>query len=347
MRRTVLVPFLVGGLLVPSLGSPCGFHNYTPQPTLVDRLLGSDEIVLARSSPNNPFQFKAYQALAGDLGSSEIPFLVDSNTRRRFALDANTAVLFARDGAYGPWQRLAFVDAELAPVLSSVMEKLPAWELGNDNDRFRYFASLIGHPDDRIHKLALRELDQADYSVLQGLNLTIEPQRLLVRFNAPIETEYKAIRVLLLGLSGDAQLLELLERGVENSTRSEGRYLGAYATALIELAGPDTVTDLAKSYLTNPEISLLSKELLFEAIALHGGSDDLAMETSISKAVNSVLWLDSRLAGAVARQFGSRSNWSHQSVLQLLLNEETILDMRDRQEVAQYLVFAQEATTRP
>ena len=100
MYKTVLSFFLVGGLVLPSLGSACGFHNYAPQPTLVDRLLGSDEIVLARSAPNNPFKFKAYQALEGGLGSSEIPFLVDSITRRRFAMDANTAVLFARAGAY-------------------------------------------------------------------------------------------------------------------------------------------------------------------------------------------------------------------------------------------------------
>ncbi|KAE9625554.1 hypothetical protein [Parasedimentitalea maritima] len=347
MRRTVLAPFLVGSLLVPSLGNPCGFHNYTPQPTLVDRLLGSDQIVLARSSPSNPFQFKAYQALEGDLGSSEIPFLVDSITRRRFALDANTAVLFARDGAYGPWKRLAIVDAVLAPVLSSVMEKLPAWELGNDNDRFRYFASLIGHPDDRIHKLALRELDQADYSVLQGLNLTIEPQRLLVRFNAPIETEYKAIRVLLLGLSGDTQLRRWLEKGVENSIRSEGRYLGAYSTALIELAGPETVIDLAKNYLTNPEISLVAKELLFEAIALHGGSDDIAMETSILQAITSALWLDAQLAGPVARQFGSRANWAMLPVLKILLDEGNILSAVDRQDSVQYIALARKTLAQP
>jgi len=347
MYRTTLSFLLAAGLMIPTSVSPCGFHNYAPQPTLVDRLLGSDEIVLARSAPSNPFRFEAYEALEGNLGSSEIPFLVDSSTRHRLARDADAAVLFARDGAYGPWQRLAFVDAAMAPVLSTVMARLPSWEIGDEIDRFSYFATLIGHPDDRIHKLALRELDQADYSILRGLDLKIDPGRLLARFNDPNETQFRAIRILLLGLSDDIQLRDRLEKGVEGSVRLGGASLGAYATALIELVGPDAVTTLAADYLTNQDLSLLARELLIEAIALHGGTDDLDMEASIFEAINSALWIDPRLAGGLARQFGSRENWTFQDVVQALLEEGTVLDVADKQVVSQYVAFAQEATKQP
>ena len=46
---------LLTGLMVATAASPCGFHNYAPQPTLVDRLLGSDEIVLAHGSGDISF----------------------------------------------------------------------------------------------------------------------------------------------------------------------------------------------------------------------------------------------------------------------------------------------------
>jgi len=347
MYRTTLSFVLAIGLVVPTSVIPCGFHNYAPQPTLVDRLLGSDEIVLARSAPNNPFRFEAYEALEGSLGSSEIPFLVDSSTRRRFAKDSDAAVLFARDGAYGPWERLAFVDSAMAPVLSHVMERLPAWEVGDDIERFTYFASLVGHSDDRIHLLALRELDQADYSILRYLDLTVDSRRLLPRLNELNESEFKAIRILLLGLSDDIQLRDRLEKGVENSVRSEGVYLGAYATALIELVGPDAVTNIAASYLTNPELSLFARELLIEAIALHGGSEDKDIDAAILQALNSTLWIEPGLAGAAARQFGSRGNWSLQAVLQTLLEEGSILELADKQVASQYLTFAREAATQP
>jgi len=347
MYRTSLSLILAIGLMVPTASSPCGFHNYAPQPTLVDRLLGSDDIVLARPAPDNPFRYKAFEALEGSLGSSELPFLVDSSTRRRLALDPDAAVLFARDGSYGPWLRLAYVDAPMAPVLRTVMARLPSWAIGDDADRFGYFSTLLGHPDDRIHKLALRELDQADYSILRNLDLSIEPRRLQAGLNLPNEAEFKAIRILLLGLSDDIKLREQLENGIQYSVRSEGVHLGAYATALIELVGTDAITNLAANYLTNQGYSLLARELLIEAIALHGGTEDRDLEASILQAINSTLWIDPGLAGAAARQFGARGNWLLKDVMQALPEEGTVLDMADNQDVAQYLALARETTAQP
>ncbi|PYG28886.1 hypothetical protein C8N36_110109 [Pelagimonas varians] len=343
MVRAVISVIVAVGLMLASSANACGFHNYTPQPTLVDRLLASDEIVLARNASNNPFRYEAYEALEGNLGSPELPFLVDSTTRHRFAIDANSAVLFARDGAYGPWQRLAYVDAALAPVLMAIMAKLPVWESGDTLDRVRFFATLLAHPDERIHKIALRELDQADYGVLRSLDLAIDPVRLMSQFNAFNESEFRAIRILLLGLSDDAQLRKRLEAGVDSNVEYEGVFLGAYATAMIELVGPEAVGLIASRYLTNPEVSLLARELLIEAMALHGATDDSALESSVLQAINSTLWLEPRLAGAAARQFGARANWSLQPVLQTLLAEGTVLGTQDRQDVAQYVAYAHDA----
>ena len=344
MYKSTLSFLIAAGLIAPALASACGFHNYAPQPTLVDRLAGSEEIVLARSAPDNPFRFQAIEALEGSLASPDLPFLVDSVTLRRFALNADSAVLFARDGSYGPWQRLAYVDAALDPVLRTILERLPSWEYGEVMDRFHYFATLVGHPDDRIHKLALRELDQADYSILRNLDLTIKPDRLQEGLNQPNETEFTIMRVLLLGLSEDIKLRDRLEKGVQENVASEGDYLGAYATALIELVGPDAVAELAANYLTNQNLSLLTRELLIEAIAMHSGSENPDLKSSTLKAINSALWVDPRLAGAAARQFGARGNWSLKNALQAVLDEGAVVDMADKQDVAQYIEFALEET---
>ena len=343
MRQTAFSFLLALGLAAPQAAIPCGFHNYAPQPTLVDRLLDSEEVVLARAATGNPFRFEAYKALIGPLGSPDIPFLVDSVTRQRFAQDPEAAVLFAREGGYGPWQRVAFIDAPMAPVLGTVIASLPDWEYGEEAARFRYFATLVGHPDDRIHTLALRELDQADYSILRDLDIVANPGRLLARPDTRSDSDTKAISILLLGLSGDARVLGLLEQGVDSNARSEGRYLGAYATALIELGGPGAIQHLAAGYLTNPDLSLLARELLIEAIALHGETSDAELDAAILQTVSTTLWLEPRLAGAAARQFGSRSNWSLLSMLETLLAEGSVLDAADRMEVAQYVEYAREA----
>jgi hypothetical protein len=227
------------------------------------------------------------------------------------------------------------------------MEQLPAWEFGEETNRFKYFATLIGHPDNRIHQLALRELDQADYSVLRTLDIPVDTDRLLDRIHEPNDADVKAIRILLMGLSGDQQLRSRLESGVQVGVGIESPYLGAYATALIELVGPDAITFLAATYLTEPGISLFAKELLIEAIAIQAATPDAKLQSSIFRAFNSMLWLEPRLTGAAARQFGARGNWSLQPALQVLLAEGSILDASNKKDVSQYIAFAEEVAANP
>ena len=338
----IRIPLIGACLFAATSAVPCGFHNYAPQPTLVDRLLGSDEIVLARSAPDNAFRFEAIKTLEGNQTEVEIPQLVDSVTRRRFAVDQTTSVLFARDGDYGPWQRLALIDAAMSPVLETVMARLPDWEVGDDRDRFAYFGSLLGHPDGRIHRLALRELDQADYGVLRDLGLEVDPAKILRRLDDPNESDLRPVRILLLGLSGSAQARARIEAGVESSVASDGNYVGAFATALIELAGPEAVTDIASSYLTDRNLPLFTRELLVEAVALHGRSGNPAMESAVIEAIESALWVDPAIAGAVARQFGSRSDWTFQTSLSAMAADGSVTDARDQQDVVQYVTLAQE-----
>lgn len=340
----IVASSVLAGLLAATSVDACGYHNLAPLPSMVNRLLSSDEIVLARASPDNPFEYQAVEALVGDLRPVDIQYLVDSTTRRRLVRDDNASVLFARSATNAEWERLAFVDAALAPVLEMVMEKLPDWEAGDDDDRISFFAALIGHPNKRIHHLALRELDQPDYAVLRDLELDVEPARLLVRFDDPTEAEFRNIRILLLGLSGEEDVRPRLELGVERATIYGDRYLGAYATALIELVGPDAVTELASRYLTDRVLPFSTRDLFLEAISLHGQTGDPAMEEAISIAIQSALWIDPGLAGAVARRFGARSDWSHHSALEALLMEGAVLASADMQDVSQYLMFARDST---
>ena len=282
-----------------------------------------------------------------NLNTVEIPFLVDSNTRIRFALKPDAAVLFARDGTYGPWQRIVFVDAAMATILNTVMTRLADWQRGEDFERFSYFATLLGHPDDRIHKMVLRELDQADYSILRRLDLKVDADRLLARLNDPFEANYKAIRILLLGLSGDALQQDILKKGIEQSVSSEGRHLGAFATASIELGGAQEVESITSTYLTDRDLSIFARELLIEAMSLHVHSAEQTVQTAVSDAIESALWFDASLGGPVARQFGARGNWSFAPALQALLEEGKLYSVSERQDVVQYLAIAENRGAKP
>lgn len=334
---------LLGVVLMTTSVSPCGFHNYTPQPTLVDRLLGSDDIVLARPSSENPFRYEPVELLEGRIEYVEIPQLVDSTSRRRFALSSEAKMLFARDSTYGPWQQLAFVDAAFEPVLRTVMDRLSSWEMGDDEDRFSYFASILDHPDQRLHTMALRELDLAGYNLLRELSPTVDSVKLRERIDDPREADLKPIRILLLGLSGDENVASWLRDGLRDSVVAGGQYIGAFATALIELNGAEAVRYIAASYLTDLGVPRYSRELLVEALALHGQAEDLATGAAVSEAIESALWIDPGLAGPVARQFGSRGVWSQMAVLSMTLMQNALDSADDRQDVIQYLTLAAEA----
>lgn len=331
------------------LGAPaalaCAFHTYVPQPTLVDRMLASEHIVLARNSAEDPFRYQALEAIAGGTAHVTLPALVDTVSRRKLAGDSTARVLFARDGAYGPWQRLAFVDASFQPVLDAIVARLPRWALGPGSERYQFFADLLNHPDPFIHALALRELDQAAYSALRALDLDVPVGRLAARLNDPAEYHLKPIRILLLGLADQPQLRSRLERGVASAIPVGGGVLGAYATAYLESYGASGVERVSRTYLQDRLISPEARELLLEALAIHSASGAPDVAEAVRVRVKEAVHRDASLAPAVARQFGIRADWSLRAPLSDILKAEALTALDDLLVVTQYVALAGQAGT--
>jgi hypothetical protein len=342
MRRLTLLASAVAALGLASPATPCAFHNYAPAESLVNRLLATDHIVLARSDPANPFRYAAVAAVEGPLDGVEIPFLVDSSTRRRLALNPGDTVLFIRDEGYGAWTRLAYLDAGMRPVFDHVAARLSEWERGADQDRFAMFAGLIDHPDATVADVALREIDQADYSILRGLPVTVAVEPTIAALHDPAQINLRPIRILLLGLSGDPQAERFLRQAFDRALGFNGTVLGAYATALIELGGAEAAERIAREVLRDPDLPVESRELVVEAFAVHSQSGAAETGQATRAAIDSVLAEAPELAGAVARQFGMRGDFSQHERLAGLMNERRVTAIADMLAVGQYVMFAQE-----
>ncbi len=340
LTRTISAVFATLALASPAV--PCAFHGYTPQATVIEKLLGSDHIVLARPTEATPFRFSAVEALEGSTENVDIPVLVDSTTRRRLKANPEDRVLFARDGAYGPWQRLGYVDAEMDEVLRVVMANLPSWEMGSDEERFAYFASLAGHADKNIKTLALRELDLAPYSILRTLPLDIDAGQLLLRLNVRSETDLKPIRILLLGLSQVEGGRAFFEAGVDSNATYSGPLLGAYATAMMEYGGPDAAIHLINRFLANSSLPPLSREMLAEALAIHSSVGDDSTGRAIRTALDQAIRDDPVLAPLVARQFGARFDWSQAAAISDVMERGVIRSPLDMLLLTQYVALAKE-----
>ncbi|MDJ0859767.1 MAG: hypothetical protein QNJ03_11845 [Dinoroseobacter sp.] len=316
----------------------CGFHNYTPQPTLVDRLSVRPELVLARPDSQNPYRFVAQITMGGAPQNADIPFLVDSATRRRLASDPSAFVLFARRGDSAPWERIVFVDNAMSELLDVVLTRLDAWANGDDADRLAYFASLIEDEDRIIRRLALREIDQAEYGALKALALSPNPVLILPTLFQPSEADLLAIRILLLGFSNDDIAAKTISQGLSRVAPSaSGSLLGAYATALIEQRGPDGVGLIADNYLSDRSLPPTNRELLVEALAIHAQTGDAELTRAARSAVTRAVEVDPMLAPMAARQFGSRRDWSQVAPLRAALQDEAIRSPSDMITVAEYV----------
>lgn len=289
-------------LFSATVAVPCGFHNYAPQPTIVEQMLSSNTIVLARQSRHSPFKFEVTETLSGVRPDTPIPFLVDGTTRRKLK-NKEVSVLFAYHKDTQTWSRLAIVDQTLRLVLNDILEDLPAWRSGATRERAQSFANLLNHPNRTIRTLALRELDLVGYDVLRTLSFQMDTQVILNALALPMERNREPIRVLLLGLSKDLNVAGRLAQGVEASKLGIGPYLGAYATAWIELTGVDAVETLARNYLVAPGITPSAQKLIVEAFALHRNYGDPEISTAVSQEMIFAIQKKPALATLAAQYF--------------------------------------------
>ncbi|MEO0750335.1 MAG: hypothetical protein AAFY25_00880 [Pseudomonadota bacterium] len=306
MKRTIAL--ILSGALTVGLAQTahaCEFHGYIPDPTLVDILLGTEQVVLAKPDPADPSRYVVTEALLGPKDIM-IPLAVSEAVQAQVARE--TTVLLAREEAYGPWLELAVLDESYRAIVDQVMARQSDWLYGGDEERFQMFAALVNHPNPAIRELALRELDRADYLILWGLS--IPPVATLRQDVQQVDDDLRPIRILLAGLSGDQSYGDVIADGLNRAVALDLPYLGAYATALMELQGPKAVATIVESHFASGDLSRETHERLLEAFAIKNQTAKGLTHRAIQQGVGQVLTASPELAGVAARQFGLRSDWS-------------------------------------
>lgn len=279
----------------------CEFHGYTPDPTLVDILLGTEQVVIAQPAADDPTRYVMQEALLGPEGIP-IPIPVTAD------VGPSETVLLAREEAYGPWLELAVLDDAYRDLIDQVIARQSDWLYGGDDERFQMFADLVNHPNPDIRDLALRELDRADYIILRGLD--IPPVSTLRSDVQDVDDDLRPIRILLAGLSGDQSYVDVISGGLTRAVALDLPYLGAYATALIELQGPKAVKIIVDAHFLASDLPYDTHERLLEALAIKNQTARGMTSRAIEQGMSQVLQEAPELAGIAARQFGIRSDWS-------------------------------------
>lgn len=319
-----------------SLAAACAFHTYTPDPTMVDRLMGIDALALARPDPDRKGHVIATETLLGPAPVGSIPLVLEEPVRVALQEAPGDAVAIISTGY--AWEVLRFADADLQDLLTKVVPHLPAWEFGGDDERAALFAGLLDHPNPDIRRIALEELDAADYSILRGLN-AVPPQSIeALSFE---NDDLRPIRVLLTGLSGDTDALPVLRGTFEQNIGMGLPYLGAYVIALIEIQGVGAAQEMAATHLRDAGVDLQTKEKILEAFAILSRTADDEMAAALREMTTALLADVPTLAPAVARQFGFQGDWSQGEALAAIAKTHRFPDIADLFAVSQYVALAQ------
>ncbi len=306
--------WLLGWILIGALGlgsaehaKACAFHGYTPNPTLIDVLLATEQVVIAPPAPSDPSRYIPLETLAGP-DVSDIPITVDPATRALLDGKPSSSVLLARDGSYGPWLEIAILDDRYRTFVSQILRRQSELLLGGDKKRLRIFVDRLNDPNPDIRRLALQELDRAPYSALKRLRL---PK--VQNLRQALETgddDLMPIRVLLAGLSQDRSFSRILSADLDAAIRQDVPYMGAYATAMIELEGRVAVQDILERHLKGDGLSVVSRERLLQALAIQYKTASGPTRRAISRGVADLLRNSPELGDVAARHFGFQSRWS-------------------------------------
>jgi len=284
----------------------CAFHGYKPNPTLVDMLMATEDVVLARPSRSDPDLYVPLKTLRGH-EVSQITVPVDPGLAAPLRGNAENTMLMARDGAYGPWLELAVLDDGYRRVVEQILARQTEWYYGGDQARVQFFAKRLNDANPAVRQLALLELDRVPYGMLRSLRL---PKVAGLRADLAAKGEaLLPIRVLLAGLSKDPSFRAPLQAGMERAIARDAPYLGAFATALIELDGPPAVQIILARLSEDESLSSTHQEQLLEALAIQYRGASIPLRRAIAEEVADLSRRAPQIGAIAARQFGSTSRW--------------------------------------
>ncbi|SLN52979.1 hypothetical protein PSA7680_02762 [Pseudoruegeria aquimaris] len=341
LRRAVVAPaFLAASALLSAPAAlACAFHDYVPRPALTDELAMSETVLLARPDAGAPFRFIPQEALRGGVQEVDLPYLVDSGTRRRLSANPEDHVLFIRPDDYGAWERSVYVDGDVRALLERLVAEIEREGYVSLERRVEIFGPLIESEHPVLQALALREADQLPYELMRLLPPPSDVGAQIAALRQPTAAQTHPIRLLLLGLSEDPAARAYLRAALVSAAGTGNtRNLGALAAAYVQSAGPEAVDEIARAFFEAPGGPRDGQaEPLIEALAIHGQQGDPATTAAIHHRVAGLLQSQPELLAPVARQFGGRADFTFADLAAGLLARGAVRSLEARNSAEEYV----------
>ncbi len=337
LRKHLAILICILGLVAPRASYACVVCTDLPDASIADHILSAEVIVLAGPTTENPFRFTARKILKGSperlSAVPEIPFLIDSVTRRAFRADPTRTVLLT----YGPtyrdsagrglsrgWQRIFTMNPDRTAFFEKLQTTGRLWAYGERDsaERVLFFAEYLWHPDQALHNMALVEIGLAPYARVRPLGGGYSTEQIVSELNDLNRFAYRSAAIRLLGLQTDPHARSVVRSGFAKSLKSGGFNGYEWALAGIEAENTSAIRAIGLA-LQNPQRASEDKKLLIRALT-EAGSTQPRLRPEALRTLSEALTGNSDLAVQIA--VGTR-DWGrtvlHQQFEALAAEEET------------------------
>lgn len=287
----------------------CGVCIEKHEETMADRIRDADAVVIARESPERPRTFAPVAYLYGEEGGPDIPFLVDSSTKKRLERQPADGVLMLRKGK--DWSSAGYANSAWQKIAARIIETGPEWQNAPDA-RFAFFEELLHSGDRYLSRLAIDELSRAEYGRIRQMRqpITGEVARQYLEDRSIIP--WRPFFILMIGLSDrDEDHTYLRERIAVAARVGGGPQLDALATALVEIDGPDGTDRLVKDWFNVPGRSSQEIRSVISALTTHAVHGDPGLKDPVLAALAELPGRRPDVAGSVATALGQIGDFTH------------------------------------
>jgi hypothetical protein len=272
-RGSIAIALLAGILAAPLHACPiCA--SRIPEPTLAERLSRSEAVVIAEASELEPGRYRVTAVVKGPASAGDLinvrPRLAASGPEKRGA-----PAVILMEWADRHWSYVGTVGTEAIPLVRRLSVSVlpgPA-ERAQRLERLSMFADLLQHPEPLIAEAAYAELSRTSYEDLRLLAAAVPRARVRTWLATPSLASRQPLYLLLLGVAGDAEDAEYVDRRIAASHRSgQSENLAALLAADVELRGSSRVTFIERAYLADRTRTGDELQAALLALSVHGNA---------------------------------------------------------------------------
>jgi hypothetical protein len=313
MRPTIRFLFAVALLCASTAAIACPLCMGAYQQSEAQDLVSATHAVLAVPTAD-PSRFRVIGVIKGERPRTTVEGSYPRNGHQFDAVGSRSdkALLLVRDDLLPTWTILGTIGADHLGWLRKLAAGKPAAQMSPEDWRARAALVLpyLESRDPLAAEIAYDELTAAPYATLRTLKSRLSAPAVRRWVADPERLAQQPLYLLLLGIAGDAQDANGLERRLETAWLSnDATNLSAMIAADLELRGPSRMAWVDEKYMRDQRRSTRELEAALLSLSVQANANGVIPRERVIQSYRTFIKEHRDLAGFVAPDLASWHYW--------------------------------------